>query len=164
MRGLCKFAFLFALTSASWVSDFKNRAVLSLREEGTLDEKAEQIRKDVFQILSLKEVLIPFFLFLGDSSKIFITLVYEVPDSIDASRQFSTAKIGQKDSATEATLNEADCADRKCCDVNGCYRAIGIEFRFALELICKEIPILVTLTRRTEGGRLKRTFFLIFSK
>lgn len=61
MRGLCKFAFLFALTSASWVSDFKNRAVLSLREEGTLDEKAEQIRKDVFQILSLQEVLIPFF-------------------------------------------------------------------------------------------------------
>ena len=59
MRGLHKFAFLFALTSASWVSDFKNRAVLSLREDGTLEEKAEQIRKDVFERLSLQEALIP---------------------------------------------------------------------------------------------------------
>ena len=59
MRDFCKFAFLFALTNASWVSDFKNRAVFSLSEEGTLDEKADQIRKDVFQILSLREIFIP---------------------------------------------------------------------------------------------------------
>ena len=48
------------------------------------------------------------------------------------------AKIGTKDSATEATLNEADCAGRQCCDGNGCYRAIGIEFRFALAFICNK--------------------------
>ena len=59
MRGLHKFTFLFALTSASWVSDFKKWAVLSLREDGTLEEKAEQIRKDVFEKISLKESLIP---------------------------------------------------------------------------------------------------------
>ncbi|CAG5107588.1 Oidioi.mRNA.OKI2018_I69.chr1.g3399.t2.cds [Oikopleura dioica] len=108
---------IFALANASWVSDFKFWAVLSLRDESTLDEKAEQIRQDVFQNLA-------------DPSKIFITLVYEVPDGSDPSRKFSTAKIGQKDSATEATLSEADCAGRNCCDSKGCYRAIGIEFSY----------------------------------
>ena len=52
MRNL-SLVLIFALANASWVSDFKFWAVSYLKDESTLEEKAEQIRQEVFEKLGL---------------------------------------------------------------------------------------------------------------